>query len=853
MAYNIYSLKQHYRLLFLALATVLTASTATAKPRTDKEMRHAAASLLARHGNVNGAAPSGTAVKEMARSDGYVIYGRDGGGFAVIAADDVAPEVLGYSDAQISQNITNENFKWWLEAVDNVVKSAAKTNTTIKKVTTPDASRFDMAVSPLCTSKWGQEAPYWNMCPEGNGGRCLTGCVATSMSQILYFHKGPQHGIGTRTIYYPANNTSGTPVTADFESDYYDWDNMTDIYSAGSYTQKQADAVALLMRDCGVATNMDYSPDGSGAYHDQTANGLREYFGLSDATYIERKNFSEKEWMELIYDQLSRRLPIIYGGDDRWQGGHSFVLDGYDADGRVHINWGWEGDSDGFYDIALLDPSAYEFSLHQDAVININPESTVKMVSDTVKVETPGTLLSLIDKENVLRYDTLRIEGRINGTDLKTIRKMANRDEFGEKTDGTLRVLDLKDATITAGGEAYLNEAGLPLTVDKDNILPKKAFYGCSIRCILLPDGIKSIGAGALAGSCRLDSVLLRPAEDADFILKDNIIYSKDGEKIIGSLPRINSKLDISDGTTAIADYAFDSRTTLKRLTLGSHITEIGKEAFASCISLSRIKVVPKTPITIKGADAFRGVDKEKCYLYVRAGSVAKFKSASQWGEFKNIREFGTVVKARNAIREYGEKNPSLGYSINGDIVDGMPKVTCDATPTTPAGKYPIHIEPGTITNEAVDYEDGFLIITKAPLLVGVEDATREKGMENPEFVLTFNGFKNNETKEVLTAMPVATCEADKDSPVGTYPIVVSGGEADNYEFLYKEGTLSVTITSGIDEINGNKDYGKFNIYTVNGKLIATDAHGTAGLPKGVYIIETEDGSVKAHRKIVVR
>lgn len=853
MAYNIYSFNKRWQLLSIALTALLAASTASAKPRTDKQMRQAAASLLAQHGNVNGVAPSETAVKEITRSGGYVIYGRDGGGFAVIATDDVAPEVLGYSDTQISQDITNENFKWWLEAVNNVVKSAAKTNTTIKRVTTPDASRFDMAVSPLCTSKWGQEEPYWNMCPEGNGGRCLTGCVATAMSQVLYFHKGPQCGIGSRTIYYPANNPNGIPVTADFESDFYDWDNMTDIYPAGSYTQKQADAVALLMRDCGVATNMDYAPDGSGAYHDQTAYGLREYFGLSDATYVERKDFSEKEWMELIYDQLSKRLPIIYGGDDSWQGGHSFVLDGYDADGRVHINWGWEGDSDGFYDIALLNPSYYEFSQHQDAVININPGSTVKMVSDTVKVESPGTLLSLIDSENLLQYDTLRIEGKINSTDLKTIRKMANRDEYGEETGGTLRVLDLKDATITTGGEAYLYEGGLPLVIDKENTLPKKAFYGCSMRCLLLPDGIKSIGSGALAGSSRLDSVLLRPAEDADFVLKNNIIYSKDGEKIIGSLPRISSKLDISDGTTVIADYAFDSRTALKRLTFGSHITEIGKEAFASCILLSRIKVMPKTPIKINGADAFRGIDKEKCYLYVRAGNVDKFKSASQWGDFKNIREFGTVVKARNAIKEYGEKNPSFGYSISGDYVDGMPRVTCDATPTTPAGRYPIHIEPGSINSEAVDYEDGFLIITKAPLLAGVEDVTREKGTENPDFELTFKGFKNNETKDVLTSLPVATCEADKDSPVGTYSIIVSGGEADNYEFIYKDGVLTVTNTSGIDVIAGYKNCEQFNVYTVNGKLIATDAHGTAGLPKGVYIIETKVGSVKTHQKIVVR
>ena len=842
----------------LAAAVVMlicAPGNADANPRTAAQMQQAAKSILAKRTGNGKAAPANIRLKEITRDEGYVIYSREGGeGFAVIATDDVAPEVLGYSDAKIKQRITNKNFLWWLQAVNEAVASAARSNTTIKRVTKPDSNRFDAAVASLCKSQWGQEAPYWNLCPVGDEGTCLTGCVATSTAQVLYYHKGPRNGVGKRTIYYPTNDKNGTPVTADFENDYYDWDSMIDTYTFGAYTTAQGNAVALLMRDCGVSTNMDYAPDGSGAYHDQTADGLNKYFGLTEAKYVFRPNFSEQEWMEMIYDQISRRLPIIYGGDD-WSGGHSFVLDGYDADGRVHINWGWEGSDDGYYDIALLNPSGYQFSRNQDAVINIMPEGAIDLKSDSVEMEKAGILQSLIDEENFYKYDTLKIKGAINGTDLKTIRAMAGRDEYGEKTDGKLRVLDLSEAKITTGGDAYLMESGSPLKINNDNVLPKKAFFKCaSLRGIILPKGIKSFGAGAFAGCSRLSDVTLIPADDADFKIKDNILYSLDETTIIGSLPKVNTELYISGKVTKIDDFAFSGRGRISKLTLGDQLTYIGEGAFASCAGLSEIRIVSKTPLTALGAGVFENVNKTSCKLYVRAGNTDKFKSASQWGEFTNIIEYGTTIKARNAMREYGEENPKMGYSISGDFVEGTPVVTCDATPESPAGRYPIHIEAGTITEPTVEYEDGFLIITKAPLTIGVEDAEREEGQVNPDFKLTFEGFKNNDTEVgAFTELPVATCEADEKSPAGTYTIVVSGGESKNYDLSYGTGTLTVVVSTGISVVDSMDNAQTFDIYTIDGQLLVSNAKNLSGLNKGVYIVAPKDGKNRNMQKVIIR
>lgn len=147
--------------------------------------------------------------------------------------------------------------------------------------------------------------------------------------------------------------------------------------------------------------------------------------------------------------------------------------------------------------------------------------------------------------------------------------------------------------------------------------------------------------------------------------------------------------------------------------------------------------------------------------LYVPAGTATLYKAAAQWSGFKTVVESATTVKGRNCMRKYGEPNPQLGYRIEGTVVDGRPEVVCDALPTTPVGRYPIRVLPGTITSEDVEYVDGFLIITAAPLTVTALDTARKVGEANPEFALAYDGFKNGETDTVFSERPVVACAAD--------------------------------------------------------------------------------------------
>ena len=158
------------------------------------------------------------------------------------------------------------------------------------------------------------------------------------------------------------------------------------------------------------------------------------------------------------------------------------------------------------------------------------------------------------------------------------------------------------------------------------------------------------------------------------------------------------------------------------------------------------------------------------------------------------------TITASSFTREYGEENPAFEFTSAGAPLEGMPEISCEATATSPVGTYPIIIKKGGVTNYNDSYVNGTLTITKAPLKITAGDYTRMQGQMNPEFTLTYEGFKNGETEDVLTKKPVATTEATLTSPVGIYEVTVSGAEADNYDISYVNGTLTVTTAELVGE-----------------------------------------------------
>lgn len=218
-------------------------------------------------------------------------------------------------------------------------------------------------------------------------------------------------------------------------------------------------------------------------------------------------------------------------------------------------------------------------------------------------------------------------------------------------------------------------------------------------------------------------------------------------------------------------------------------------------------------------------------------------------GEILNaddIKIVGTIseqphVIVSNVSKVYGYPNPTFDYNTYG-VIDGVPEFSCDATETSPVGTYPVSISQGTINDPNVVFINGTLTINAAPLTVKAGTYTKKQGEDNPEFTLTYEGWKNNETATVLTKKPTTTTTATKDSPVGEYKIVVSGGEAQNYELSYQNGVLTVTESAGIATISVTQPV---NVYNVQGRMVRSKATTLKDLSKGIYIVNG--------RKVVVK
>ncbi len=182
------------------------------------------------------------------------------------------------------------------------------------------------------------------------------------------------------------------------------------------------------------------------------------------------------------------------------------------------------------------------------------------------------------------------------------------------------------------------------------------------------------------------------------------------------------------------------------------------------------------------------------------------------------------VITAMSYTREYGEPNPTFGFVVSGADIQGKPHITCSATQASPVGQYDIIIEKGSVTSKVDSFVNGTLIIAKAPLTVKAIDATMEEGAAMPELTLTYEGWKNGEDDRVLTQKPQATTTATSQSPIGEYSIVITGGQAVNYDFIYEDGVFTITMSDGIKAVQhvARKDSG----YNLQGMRVGRNYKG---------------------------
>ena len=403
------------RKLLLMLSALMVGIIAIAAPRTAEQAKKIAAEQARKLGIataqpllVEKASPRRAAGIGTTDANYYYVFNNEGGkGFTIVSGDDLMPEIVGYSDqGSFAEENMPENVKSFLRAyeqtLDKVAEGDAKALQIVDELKARRAESNDVYTVGdilLGNIKWNQTKPFNLLCPTfrneyGYDTNWPTGCTATAIAQIMMYHKWPKE----LTVDIPDYTTkvfdteySWEGVKIEPEGHPYDWDNMLENYFDEEryplYTDEQALAVARLMNDAGRALKTEY---GYTSYANSIApfSALTEYFGYDPdlIQLIYRETVSLSQWIDILKKEINERRPICYVGQSTG-GGHSFVCDGYDSNDYFHINWGWGGNCNGFFDITVLNPNSNSgtgasstkdgYNMQNTIIVGIQPDNGI--------------------------------------------------------------------------------------------------------------------------------------------------------------------------------------------------------------------------------------------------------------------------------------------------------------------------------------------------------------------------------------------------------------------------------------------------------------------------------------------
>ena len=343
------------RLFLLSVMCLAVISSAWAKSINETEARSIAGNFMVSHNKAGidlQLAKKGPSLKVPTSSEQaayYVFNARRG--FVIVAGDDCAPAVLGYSDnGTFDASNVPEALQELLDGYTAQIAAIAKGAKSVSLRTSSPA------ISPLVTANWSQNAPYNTMLPMlPNGKQAVAGCVATAMAQVLYYWKHPVQVTTTLPAY--TSQSLGIYMPA-LEPVDFNWTAMQDTYLSNDTESEGAQAAAQLTLYCDQSLKMNFQYGVSGANASTIPGVLSTYFGFKASGCCEyRENYTTQGWTDMIYNELAEGRPVIYSGS-KASSGHAFICDGYDGAGLFHINWGWDGMSNGYYLLNVLNPDA---------------------------------------------------------------------------------------------------------------------------------------------------------------------------------------------------------------------------------------------------------------------------------------------------------------------------------------------------------------------------------------------------------------------------------------------------------------------------------------------------------------
>lgn len=333
----------------------------------------------------------------------YIFNANDS--YVVVSGDKRTPPILAFSDRQLYQpGEVIPPAQMWLDSyADQIAQLQQSPNGTenpawerlLSQRTLP---RSGDAIAPMMHSHWSQEEYYNYYCPRdyaGPNNRCVTGCVATAMGQLMYYFRWPHTGTGS----YSYVDEHYGEQSADFGNTVYDYSAMCDDPVAINTE------ISKLIYHCGVGVDMHYGTNGSGMYNHSAAYVLRTYFKYSPGTQYVFRDTTTLDWDSLIISHLEREIPLYYAG---WSvpdtNGHGFICDGYrtiDSVRYYHFNFGWGGSHDGYFLTNHLNLSGTHFNLAQELIVNAYPDTNLyeypapqTAVGDTTLTAHSGSFLN---------------------------------------------------------------------------------------------------------------------------------------------------------------------------------------------------------------------------------------------------------------------------------------------------------------------------------------------------------------------------------------------------------------------------------------------------------------------------
>jgi len=349
-----------YRVIISLFVLLLFPLISSAERVSETEARAKAAGFLSRKSTKSSDAAD---IKLLGTGDEglFYIFGRECGGFVIVSSDTSTEDILAYSpEGNFDTGSMSDAQEAWMRNLASHVRRASELG-----LSRHAAKKGLTEGKVLETANWNQLSPFNDKCPE----YAPAGCTAVAMAIALRYINWPDAGTGTVPSYsYEDIHAKKHTVDSLRLGHSYNWDKMP----LTGVTKDNVDDIATLIRDCAIIVQslFSYDDNGTSAFAQDILPALKKHMKYdAGGTLRYSRHSSAREWISDVISEIDANRPVIYNGYSE-KTGHSFVVDGYDADGRFHINWGWGGSGNGYFSF----PDLGEYSEEHNAVFGLMKE-----------------------------------------------------------------------------------------------------------------------------------------------------------------------------------------------------------------------------------------------------------------------------------------------------------------------------------------------------------------------------------------------------------------------------------------------------------------------------------------------